>query len=227
MHRRIDNPKRSFAMSNATANTDRPFVIVVGLDITDTESSGYALDQAARTAMRIERSQMHLLHVLPSGAGADIIRETAGSLERYVSAKAKQLGGLARQSVGIHVRTGEPGHEIAQLASDVTADFIVVGTHRRPHIKQMLLGSTAEHVMATAECPVFVAGPRPLPKPSHIIVIEPPCPDCVQTREATKGRSWWCARHSEHHHLHRLHRYSYQTELPFAEHDSEVSATGV
>lgn len=214
-------------MSNQTANTDRSFVLVVGLDVTDTESSGYALDQAASTAMRIGGSQMHLLHVLPAGSTSDTIRETAASLERYVSAKAKQLGGLARHSIGIHVRSGEAGREIAQLASDVDADLIVVGTHRRPNIKQLLLGSTAEHVMATASCPVFVAGPRPTPKPSHVIVIEPPCPDCVRKRQETRGASWWCARHSEHHHLHRRHLYSYQSELPFADHDSEVSPTGV
>ena len=52
------------------------------------------------------------------------------------------------------------------------------------------------HVMATAMCPVLVAGPRPHPKPSHIVVIEAPCPDCVQTRQATLGRTWWGARHS-------------------------------
>jgi len=213
-------------MSNAVQITDRRFVLVVGLDITDTDSSGFALDQAARTAMRIIRSEMHLLHVLPAGAGPDQIREAAGSLERYVSAKAKQLGGLARQSVGIHVRSGAPGHEIAQLASDVNADLIVVGTHHRGHLKQLLLGSTAEHVMATAKCPVFVAGPRPAPKPSHVIVIEPPCTDCLQARQATQGRSWWCKRHSEHHHLHRLHRYSYQSELPFGQPDAEVNPSG-
>jgi Universal stress protein family len=177
--------------------------------------------------MRIAGSQMHLLHVLAADANSDRIRETAGSLERYVSAKAKQLGGLARHSVGMHVLCGEPGHEIAQLASDVNADIIVVGTHRHTHLKQLLLGSTAEHAMATAQCPVFVAGPRPMPKPSHVIVIEPPCPDCVRKRQETRGASWWCARHSEHHHLHHRRHYSYQSELPFASHDSEVIPTGV
>src|SRR4029077_5946727 len=137
-------------MSNAIASpTEKPFVLVVGLDLTDTESSGFALDQAARIAMRISRSQMHLLHVLPGSSPDEKAREAAGSLERYVSAKVKQLGGLARQSVGIHVRCGEPGPEIAQLAGDVSADMIVVGAHRRPHLKQLLLGSTAEHVVVT------------------------------------------------------------------------------
>lgn len=214
-------------MPNPIVSTERPFVLVVGLDLTDTESSGFALDQAARTAMRVPGSQMHLLHVLPVDASRDKARETAGSLERYVSAKATQLGGLARQNVGIHVRCGEAAREIAKLAAEVGADVIVVGTHHRPHLKQLIVGSTAEHVMAASDCPVFVAGPRPVPKASHIIVIEAPCPDCVLARQSTAGKTWWCARHSEHHHLHGHHHYSYQSELPFAQHDSEVRATGV
>jgi len=212
--------------SHAVAPADRPFVLVVGLDLTDTESSGYALNQAARTAARIPRSQLHLLQVLAAGATAEVTREAAGCLQRYAAAKATELGGLAGQSLGVHIRSGDPGPQIAQFANEANADLVVVGTHRRPHLKQLLMGSTAEHVMATAACPVFVAGPRPTPQPTPI-VIEPPCPDCVQTRQVTQGRSWWCARHSESHRLHHLHRYSYQTDLPFAQHDSEVTATGV
>jgi nucleotide-binding universal stress UspA family protein len=214
-------------MSIPITTTDRPFVLVVGLDLTDTETSGYALDQAARIAMRVAGSEMHLVHVLASGADPDKTREAAGRLERYMAAKATQLGGLARQRVGVHVRTGEAGREIADLAREVNADLVIVGTHRRSHLKQLLLGSTAEHVMTTATCPVFVAGPRPTPQPSHVIVIEPPCPDCVQTRQTTQGATWWCARHSEPHHLRHLHRYSYQSEWPFETHDSQVSLTGV
>jgi nucleotide-binding universal stress UspA family protein len=216
-------------MSNdaAVANADRPFVLVVGLDLTDSESSGYAVNQAARIATRIPGSQMHLLQVLLASANAGATREAAAVLERYASAKATELGGLPGQSVGVHIRSGEAGREIAQFAHDVTADMIIVGSHHRPHLKQLLVGSTAEHVMATAACPVFVAGPRPAPQPSHIIVIEPPCPDCVKARQATSGRSWWCARHSEHHHLHHSHRYSFQSDAPFESHDSAVSPTGV
>ncbi len=41
----------------------KPFVLVVGLDLADTASGGFALDQAARIAMRIPGSQMHVVHV--------------------------------------------------------------------------------------------------------------------------------------------------------------------
>jgi nucleotide-binding universal stress UspA family protein len=213
-------------MNNLTSPAERAFVLVVGLDLDDTETSGFALDQAVRVAMRVGGSEMHLVHVLAAGASVEKARDAAGCLWRYVSAKAAQLGGLARQKVGVHVRSGAAGHEIAELARDVNADLVVVGTHRRSHLKQLFLGSTAEHVMATATCPVFVAGPRPIAKPSTVVSIDPPCPDCVRARQESHGKTWWCARHSEHHIGHH-HRYSYQTELPFEGHDSEVTATGV
>jgi hypothetical protein len=170
---------------------------------------------------------MHLLYVLPSTSTQERVNEAADCLERYASTKATELGSLAQQSLGVHVRCGEPGLEIAKLAAEVSADVVVVGTHRRPNLKHLILGSTAEHVMVEARCPVFVAGPRPAPKPSHLIVIEPPCPDCLASRSASQGRTWWCARHSEVHHLHGRHHYSYQREVPFEEHDSAITPTGV
>ncbi len=213
--------------SNVVSSTDKPFILVVGLNIADTDSSAFALDKAARIAMRIPWSRMHLLYVLDADASIEKTAESAGCLERYVSEKAVELGGLAQQSVGIHVRRGDPGHEIGQLANDVGADLIIVGTRRRPHLRQLFVGSTAEHVMVAAQCPVFVAGPRPAPKPAHLIVIDPPCADCVQMQQATAGRTWWCARHSVHHGLHAHHGYSYQSELPFSTQDSAVMPAGI
>jgi nucleotide-binding universal stress UspA family protein len=203
----------------------KPFVLVVGLDLADTASGGFALDQAARIAMRIPGSQMHVVHVRADERSAKgNSNETAGLLRLYVQEKATELGGLARQSVGIHVRLGDSARELAQLATEVGADLIVVGTHKAPHLKSLFVGSTAAHLMAAAHCPVVVAGPRPKAEPSQTIAIESPCPDCLQMRSSTVGRTWWCPRHAESHHLHDHHVYSYQEELPFAEHDSEVTA---
>ncbi len=211
---------------SSDSGADRPFVLVVAVDLSDTDSSGFALDQAARIAVRIPDSEMHILHVAALDDDAEAAR-IAGLLRLYVSEKAAQLGGLARQSVGIHVRQGDAAKEIAQLAHEVGADMIVVGSHKGPHLKTLVLGTTAERVMAVSACPVVIAGPRPRPQPSHVITIEPPCPDCVEARRATEGRTWWCRRHSESHHVAHRHPYSYQSGLPFEQHDSEVAATGV
>lgn len=209
---------------SSQAPGDRAFVLVAAVDLADTASGGYALDQAFRVARRIPGSQLHILHV----STFDVQTEMLGLLRLYVQEKAAALGGCERQSVAVHVRKGEPAREIAQLATDLGADLVVVGTHKAPELKKIFLGSTADRVMAHATCPVVVAGPRPKVQPSHAITIEGPCPACVQARVDTHGKQWWCARHSEHHPvLHHHHLYSYHSEFPYATHDSEVSATGV
>jgi nucleotide-binding universal stress UspA family protein len=200
-------------------------MLLVALDLADTASGGFALDEALRIARRIPDSQMHALHVSTS----DVQAQTLGMLRHYVEEKAIALGGCERQVVAVHVRKGDAGREIAQLAVELAADLIIVGTHKAPTLKKLIVGSTAERVMANAPCPVLVAGPRPAQHPEHVITIEPACTDCVRLRLDTRGASWWCERHAEHHAvLHRHHHlYSYHSELPFADHDSEVTATGV
>jgi len=41
----------------------------------------------------------------------------------------------------------------------------------------------------------------------------------------SSSQFWWCERHSRH--APRAHVFSYQRELPFATHDSEVIPTGI
>src|SRR5580692_3463240 len=104
-------------MSTAIAPNGRPFVLVVAPDLADTDSGGYALDQATRVAARVPGSQLHVLHVTVS----DVTAETLGLLRHYVSAKASALDGPKQQNVAVHVRKGEPAREIVQLATDLSA----------------------------------------------------------------------------------------------------------
>jgi nucleotide-binding universal stress UspA family protein len=203
----------------------RSFVLVLGLDLSDTASSGYAFDQAARIAARIDGSEVHPVYVLSGEASAAVIDQASGLLKGYVDEKVKALG-IVGPTYCSHVRLGDPAKAIAQTASDVGADLIVVGTHKTPTLKTLFVGSTAERVMASTACPVLVAGPKPRPEPPHIIVIDPPCPDCVQRRIDTQNRVFWCDRHSERHHLHRSHVYSYASDEPFGSPDVSVNPKG-
>jgi nucleotide-binding universal stress UspA family protein len=207
------------------AATQRPFVLVLGLDLADTASSGYAFDQAARIAARIEGSQIHPVYALPEEAGQAVLAEASGLMGRYIGEKVAALG-VAGPIYHTHVRRGDAARAIAQTAADVGADLIVVGAHKAPRLKTLVLGSTAERVMSNTQCPVMVAGPRPAPEPPHVIIIEPPCPDCVRRRAETANRDYWCARHSENHHLHRHHVYSYAAGVPFQAQDASVDLRG-
>jgi nucleotide-binding universal stress UspA family protein len=214
-------------MTDITADVaERPFVLLLGLDLSDQESSGYAFQQAVRITSRIASCTMQIVHVAPPEAGPEELDRVAGLLQLYVTESASALGMRAAGGLGLHIRQGEPAKEIAQLAADAAADMIVVGTRKRPQLKSLFVGSTASRVMAATSCPVFVAGPRPAPEPSHVIVIEGPCSDCVATRQATQASQWWCARHAESHHMRRRHIYSYANDWSFAQHDSAVTPTG-
>jgi nucleotide-binding universal stress UspA family protein len=57
------------------------------------------------------------------------------------------------------VRFGDAGDAIAQLASDIEADLVVVGTHGHRGLERLLLGSVAENVVRLAPCPVLVVRP--------------------------------------------------------------------
>jgi len=60
----------------------------------------------------------------------------------------------------VHARIGKPADEILQLASDVGADLIFIGSHGRTGVERLLVGSVSERVMREAKCAVLVARPK-------------------------------------------------------------------
>jgi nucleotide-binding universal stress UspA family protein len=51
--------------------------------------------------------------------------------------------------------TGKPYREILRIAAEHTADLIVVGVHGRGAIDRMFFGSTTQHLVRQAACPVL------------------------------------------------------------------------
>jgi nucleotide-binding universal stress UspA family protein len=58
--------------------------------------------------------------------------------------------------VQLHVRVGSPADEIIRLATELGTDLIVMGSHGRRSLEELLLGSTVENVTRHAPCPVLV-----------------------------------------------------------------------
>ena len=68
-------------------------------------------------------------------------------------------------AVGAEVETiitrGKAYKEILRIAAERQADLIVVGVHGRNALDRLVFGSTTEHLVRRATCPVLaVPGPR-------------------------------------------------------------------
>jgi nucleotide-binding universal stress UspA family protein len=74
--------------------------------------------------------------------------------------------------VFVHPRIGKPADEILDLAKEVGADLILVGTHGHTGLPRLLMGSVAERVVREAGCAVLVARPKTYPDVELMNVIE-------------------------------------------------------
>jgi nucleotide-binding universal stress UspA family protein len=182
-------------------------VILVGIDFSS--QSPDVLRAAVDAAPA--GSELHLVHVLPvppgESPGASRADRTLGFADRIDEVR-RDLDRMAMEAsasverVAGHIRVGSPDVEIAQLATDVGADMIVVGTHARRGIDRLLLGSVAGSLVRHASCPVLTWRAKEAPAWNQIA---PPCPDCIAAQKQSGRSQLWCERHSEHHG--RAHTY--------------------
>jgi nucleotide-binding universal stress UspA family protein len=185
------------------------FVMVVGVDFSKT--GDLAFDRALELGTAASGSELHLVNVVRTyGAGVQLelpgspgfttmsLGEAAEQLRQYAEQRLAAFSGSKHQlpRVVTHVRLDAPAEEIAQLAADLEADLVIVGTHGRRGLSRVLMGSIAEGVVRLAPCTVLVVRPKAIAAAPHI---EPPCPDCVEARRQTHGQEFWCERHRERH----------------------------
>lgn len=104
-------------------------------------------------------SRLVLLHVAPLPVvvyGEGIVPPEPESFLEESKEKLHQLHVPDRR---IHVehmlKEGEPVTEILDVAEEIHADLIVMGTHGRSGFGRLLMGSVAELVVRRATCPVL------------------------------------------------------------------------
>jgi nucleotide-binding universal stress UspA family protein len=75
---------------------------------------------------------------------------TEAELYAFARKALKELG-----AVQVKVAVGKPAEEILRVAREERVDLIVMGTHGRTGLRQLLLGSVTEPVARYAPCLVF------------------------------------------------------------------------
>jgi nucleotide-binding universal stress UspA family protein len=193
-------------IGNGTSSSDSPYVVVGALAFDET--SELVLSEASRISAAANR-ELHLTHIIHEGPHAtskgelrsleNHLNEATNELRRYLERRS------TRKRVICHVRVGDVARSIVQLAVDLSADLLVIGTHRRNSVAQLLLGSVTKELIAHAHCPVLVAIPKNYAGVTASEVMTPPCPDCLTARKQTHNETFWCARHQ--HSYHKPHVY--------------------
>lgn len=119
-----------------------------------------ALDHAIAHAKTYDAT-LHVLYVveetypLVEAGPPDVLEELKEEGERLlddVRARAKEAG---VESIQGTISGGSPYRQILQYADEHDIELIVMGTHGRRGVDRYLLGSVAEKVVRTAECPVL------------------------------------------------------------------------
>lgn len=179
-----------------------PYKILIAVAFDRTSES--ALIEGAKLALRTPGAELHLVHVasrsdeatatrtlMPTAEGPE---SPADALRRRVEQTWAQAGGM---TVIAHIRSGDPAAEILQLAIDIAADLIVVGSHQRSGLQRLVLGSVAERVLHASHCPVLRVVPKDYSETVPSPQVEPPCPDCMATRKSSANARFWCERHDK------------------------------
>lgn len=128
--------------------------ILVPTDFSDCSST--AVDLAVALANGAKETSVVVLHVVePTVPSYD---DELGVLEPEVLKTEFEVLAASREhdvKIDAEVRHGDPAKEILKFADVLGVDLIVMGTHGRSGVLEMIVGNTTEHVMRNAKCPVL------------------------------------------------------------------------
>lgn len=143
-----------------------PYRILVGIDFQPTGDE--ALRMGVELAQVIPSAELHLTTVVVERRTAPtaeelalderLMAEASQKLKQYIADwGAKWTGGHVERPMVQHVRIGDAAEALHQVAVDVDADMIVVGTHGHRGLARLMLGSVSERLVKLARVPVLVA----------------------------------------------------------------------
>ena len=123
---------------------------------------------AATTAADLAERTDSELHVVTVGAGVpisattspahfeDVLRENRRQAKEMLEQQVKRIeesGGTVKET---HLKEGRAAEEIVELAEELGAGLIVMGSRGHGRLRRALMGSVSDAVVRHAHCPVTI-----------------------------------------------------------------------
>jgi nucleotide-binding universal stress UspA family protein len=155
--------------------------ILVAVD--DGPASGWAQQEAVFLAHDL-RADLAILHVIDTGfsfpvdwnyAEDEVLaakRREGDDLLRHAAARAHADPAMSVESL---LREGAPAAQIVQTARAWGADLVVMGSHGRGRLGDLVQGSTTRTVIRDAPCPVLIVSHEPRGIPQRTLAAVAAC----------------------------------------------------
>jgi nucleotide-binding universal stress UspA family protein len=127
--------------------------------------SALAVGKAA-SMVRVFGAELHVVHVVGvsqaySLADEDLVdtsfyEEDFQGAQDLLEKEAKKIEEAGGSVTEIHLKTGEPDAEVVELAEEIGADLLLVGSRGRNPLGSPPIGSVSSSIATHAHCPVMV-----------------------------------------------------------------------
>jgi nucleotide-binding universal stress UspA family protein len=107
-------------------------------------------------------SELHMVSVEEIDYMPEFVEEvrqeigTAARRFHKVLQRAREMAEESRVKLHTHVLAGHPVRDIVELAAELKADLLVIGSAGHSELYERMLGSQADRIVHLASCPVLV-----------------------------------------------------------------------
>jgi nucleotide-binding universal stress UspA family protein len=107
-------------------------------------------------------SELHMVSVEEIDYMPEFVEEvrqeigTAARRFHKVLQRAREMAEESRVKLRTHVLAGHPVRDIVELAAELKADLLVIGSAGHSELYERMLGSRADRIVHLAGCPVLV-----------------------------------------------------------------------
>jgi len=136
--------------------------VLIALDYDETAEKVALQGFAMAKAMNAEVILLHVISEQPAYYSSytytrewqvDIISDLRVAIQKFLDKAKKQLGD---ESIRTEIEFGDIAYVILGTAKDLNADIIVMGSHSRKWLENIILGSQAADVLKKTAIPLYI-----------------------------------------------------------------------